>query len=74
MYGRPAMVSSTSATLGLTDDLVEFAKCLGNAGAKPFVAAATLIHRAALNRALDPKQGTLDAIHGFFEWLTAHGS
>ena len=68
------MVSSTSATLRFPNDLVDFAKGMGNLGAKRFVAEAALVHCPALYGSLDPQQGAFNAIHGFFEGLTAHGS
>jgi hypothetical protein len=67
------MVSSTSAMLCLTDNLIELAERLGNTRAKRLVASA-FFHGPPLHRSFDSQQGALDAIHGFFEWLTAHGS
>jgi hypothetical protein len=57
----------------LTDNFVEFAKGVRNTRTKLVVACA-FIHGPALHGAFYPQQSPLNAIHGFFEWLTAHGS
>jgi len=55
----------------LTDDVVKLGQGTNNLVAKAVVPAP--VHGAAIHRPLDADEGTLGAIHGFFQWRIAHG-
>jgi hypothetical protein len=61
----------------LADHLIQLAKRFGDPCSQHLIPAASIAviggHRPALDRPLDAQQGALDAIHGFFEGLIAHG-